>query len=78
MTEECLLDPSRNPHLGKEGIEQMLKDYLGIKKVRGLALGWACMGQGASRRVHGIGPGSRCAASGPPAEAHPFPRALFR
>ena len=23
VTEECLLDPSRNPHLGKEGIEQV-------------------------------------------------------
>ncbi len=34
VTEECLLDPSRNPHLGKEGIEKLLKDYLGIEKVR--------------------------------------------
>jgi hypothetical protein len=23
VTEECLLDPSRNPHLGREGIEQV-------------------------------------------------------
>jgi agmatine/peptidylarginine deiminase len=34
VTEECLLDPSRNPHLGKEGIEALLKEYLGIDKVR--------------------------------------------
>ena len=33
MTEECLLDPSRNPQLGKEGIEEMLKEYLGLDKV---------------------------------------------
>jgi agmatine deiminase len=33
VTEECLLDPSRNPHLGKEGIEALLKEYLGIDKV---------------------------------------------
>lgn len=33
VTEECLLHPSRNPHLGKEGIEKMLKDYLGLEKI---------------------------------------------
>jgi agmatine deiminase len=33
VTEECLLDPSRNPQLGKEGIEEMLKEYLGLEKV---------------------------------------------
>jgi hypothetical protein len=33
VTEECLLHPSRNPELGKEGIEKMLKDYLGLEKV---------------------------------------------
>lgn len=38
VTEECLLDPSRNPHLGKEGIDSMLKEYLGIDKVRLLTL----------------------------------------
>jgi agmatine deiminase len=32
-TEECLLHPSRNPHLGREGIEQVLKDYLGLKQI---------------------------------------------
>ncbi|KAG0565668.1 hypothetical protein M758_7G005500 [Ceratodon purpureus] len=32
-TEECLLHASRNPHLGKEGIEKVLKDYLGLEKI---------------------------------------------
>ena len=41
VTEECLLDPSRNPHLGKEGIEKLLKDYLGIDKVIWLWKGMA-------------------------------------
>lgn len=33
VTEMCLLHPSRNPHLNKEEIEQMLKDYLNCEKV---------------------------------------------
>ncbi|PNH01389.1 Agmatine deiminase [Tetrabaena socialis] len=33
VTEECLLHPSRNPVLGKEGIEKMLKEYLGLEKI---------------------------------------------
>lgn len=33
-TEECLLNANRNPELSKAQIEQMLKDYLGIQKVR--------------------------------------------
>lgn len=32
-TEECLLNPNRNPSLNKGQIEQFLKDYLGISKV---------------------------------------------
>lgn len=32
-TEQCLLTPTRNPHLSKEGIEKALSDYLGIKHV---------------------------------------------
>lgn len=32
-TEECLLHASRNPHLGKEGIEKVLKEYLGLEKI---------------------------------------------
>jgi hypothetical protein len=35
------LDPSRNPTLGKEGIEQLLKEYLGIDKVIWLWKGMA-------------------------------------
>ncbi|MEE4219183.1 MAG: agmatine deiminase [Xanthomonadales bacterium] len=31
--EECLLHESRNPELGKEEIEQVLKDHLGVEKV---------------------------------------------
>ena len=41
VTEECLLDPSRNPHLGKEGIEKLLKDFLGLEKVIWLWKGMA-------------------------------------
>lgn len=32
-TEECLLNPNRNPQLSKEQIEQVLKDHLNISKV---------------------------------------------
>lgn len=32
-TEECLLNPNRNPDMSKEDIENELKMYLGIKKV---------------------------------------------
>ncbi len=32
-TEQCLLNPNRNPHLSKEQIEQHLKDYLGVSKI---------------------------------------------
>ncbi|MCR5033978.1 MAG: agmatine deiminase [Clostridia bacterium] len=32
-TEMCLLSPGRNPHLSKEEIEDMLKDYLNCEKV---------------------------------------------
>lgn len=33
VTEACLLSKGRNPHMGKEEIEQNLKDYLGVTKV---------------------------------------------
>ena len=33
-TEECLLNANRNPTLSKAQIEQILRDYLGIQKVR--------------------------------------------
>ncbi|KAD2805942.1 hypothetical protein E3N88_39319 [Mikania micrantha] len=32
-TEECLLNKNRNPHLTKEQIEDVLKAYLGVKKI---------------------------------------------
>lgn len=40
-TEECLLHPSRNPSLGREGIEANLKEYLGLKKIIWLWKGMA-------------------------------------
>lgn len=40
-TEQCLLNPNRNPNLNKTQIEQYLKDFLGVSKIiwlkRGLA-----------------------------------------
>ncbi|MGL3807760.1 agmatine deiminase family protein [Paeniglutamicibacter sp. R2-26] len=38
-TEQCLLNPNRNPGLSKEEIEQGLKDYLGVKTVTWLPYG---------------------------------------
>jgi agmatine deiminase len=38
-TEQCLLNPNRNPNLTKDIIEQYLKDYLGLKKVLWLGEG---------------------------------------
>ncbi|CAL5222373.1 g4727 [Coccomyxa viridis] len=38
-TEECLLNPNRNPDLGKEQIEEFLKGYLGVSKVLWLPKG---------------------------------------
>jgi agmatine deiminase len=32
-TEQCLLNPNRNPHLSKSEIESLLKDSLGLKKI---------------------------------------------
>jgi len=32
-TEECLLNPNRNPNLTKQQIEQNLQQYLGVKKI---------------------------------------------
>lgn len=32
-TEECLLNPNRNPHLSREQIEELLRNYLNIEKV---------------------------------------------
>ncbi|HET9154576.1 MAG TPA: agmatine deiminase [Solirubrobacterales bacterium] len=38
-TEECLLNPNRNPELSKEQIERVLLDYLGAEKVIWLGAG---------------------------------------
>jgi agmatine deiminase len=38
-TEQCLLNPNRNPNLTKDIIEQYLKDYLRVKKVLWLGEG---------------------------------------
>ena len=40
-TEQCLLNPNRNPHLNKNQIEGILKDYLGGEKVLWLGEGVA-------------------------------------
>ena len=39
VTEECLLNPNRNPDLGREEIEAVLKDYLNIETVIWLGKG---------------------------------------
>src|SRR5438105_1487575 len=38
-TEQCLLNPNRNPELSREEIEQYLKDYLGVERVLWLGEG---------------------------------------
>jgi agmatine deiminase len=38
-TEECLLNPNRNPGLSREQVEQLLLDYLGAEKVIWLGAG---------------------------------------
>jgi agmatine deiminase len=38
-TEQCLLNPNRNPHLSKVEIEEYLRDYLGVRKVLWLGEG---------------------------------------
>lgn len=39
VTEECLLSEGRNPHLDKEGIEAILKEYLNVEKIIWIPLG---------------------------------------
>jgi agmatine deiminase len=39
-TEQCLLNPNRNPHLGKEEVEVLLSRYAGIRKVIWLGSGF--------------------------------------
>jgi agmatine deiminase len=38
-TESCLLNPNRNPNLGRAEIEQRLRDYFGIREILWLAEG---------------------------------------
>jgi agmatine deiminase len=38
-TEECLLNPNRNPDLSKKEIEQVLKDYLSVTRIIWLGAG---------------------------------------
>ena len=38
-TEQCLLNPNRNPHLSQPEIEQYLRDYLGVEKILWLGEG---------------------------------------
>lgn len=38
-TEQCLLNPNRNPHLTKHEIERYLKNYLGVEKILWLSEG---------------------------------------
>lgn len=46
-TEECLLHPSRNPHLSKADIEEQLKEYLGLEKIIWLSRGvYGCVTPG--------------------------------
>ena len=39
VTEECLLNPNRNPQLGQPAIEAYLREYLGVRKVIWLGKG---------------------------------------
>ena len=32
-TKQCLLNPNRNPGLGREGVERVLAEYLGVKRI---------------------------------------------
>lgn len=48
-TEDCLLNPNRNPHLTKEQIERQLKDHLGVTNI--LWLGKGIMGDDTSGHV---------------------------
>jgi agmatine deiminase len=38
-TEQCLLNPNRNPGLGRAELEQILRDYLGVHKILWLSRG---------------------------------------
>jgi agmatine deiminase len=51
-TEQCLLNPNRNPHLTPKQIEQNLKDYLGVRTV--LWLGEGILGDDTDGHVDDI------------------------
>lgn len=38
-TEQCLLNPNRNPHLDRNAIEQQLRDFLGVRQILWLERG---------------------------------------
>jgi agmatine deiminase len=38
-TEQCLLNPNRNPHLDRDGVETYLRNYLGVEQVLWLGEG---------------------------------------
>jgi agmatine deiminase len=40
-TEQCLLNPNRNPHLGRSEIEHLLREYLGVERIVWLGQGHA-------------------------------------
>ncbi len=72
-TEQCLLNPNRNPQLSREEIEQYLKDYLGAQKV--LWLGEGIVGDDTDGHVDDIarfvGPNViACAVEEDPADAN--------
>jgi agmatine deiminase len=72
-TEQCLLNPNRNPNLTRDAIEVHLKDYLGVKKV--LWLGEGVVGDDTDGHIDDIarfvGPNAIiCAVEDDPADAN--------
>jgi agmatine deiminase len=47
-TEQCLLNPNRNPHLSRDEIERTLREYLGVTEII-----WLGMGEVADRDTDG-------------------------
>ena len=72
-TEQCLLNPNRNPHLSRAEIEQYLKNFLGVQKV--LWLGEGIVGDDTDGHIDDIarfvGPGTIvCAVEEDPEDAN--------
>src|SRR5262249_31665536 len=65
-TEQCLLNPNRNPALSRAGIERGLRDYLGAEVVV-----WLGVGDSARRGTHGHNAGR--APYAPPRVSGPTP-----